>query len=120
MGLGNAISTAVSGLRSSALEVSVAANNVANVSTPGFVPDEVVRSSVVTGRSPSSGGAVGGGVTTSIRPSLPFLGASLEQSGTDLANEFVRLSQAKAAYAQSLDLISSTEQMLKHRVDETA
>lgn len=120
MGLGNAISTAVSGLRANSLSVAVTANNVANVATPGFIPERLVTASVVSGRPASSGGTAGGGVTTSVQPSVPRAMASLDQSNVDLAGEFTRLVQAKAAYAQSLDVIRASDQMLKHRLDETA
>ena len=120
MGLGNAISSAVSGLRASGLGVAVTANNVANATTAGFVPDQVTTSSVVTGRSPTTGDPAGGGVIASVRSAMPLAAASLDQSNVDLAGEFTRLIQAKAAYAQSLDLIGASERMLKQRVDETA
>ena len=115
MGLGNAISTAVSGLRANSLGVAVAANNIANVATPGFVPDRVATVSVVTGPSSSAGG-----VTASVQPSMLLASASVDQPNVDLAGEFTRMIQAKAAYAQSLALIRTGEQMLKQRFDEMA
>ena len=118
MGLGNAISTAVSGLQANALGINVAANHIANAATPGFIPDRVATSSVVTGRSPSTGETAGGGVTARVQPSISPDMASIDQPNVDLAGEVTRLAQAKAAYAQSLDLIRTGDRMLK-RLDQT-
>lgn len=120
MGLGNAISTAVSGLRASGLSVAVTANNIANVATEGFVPDQVVTTSVVTGRSPRTGAPAGGGVTTSVRPTVSLSEGTLELTSVDLATEYTRLIQAKAAYSQSLELINASGRMLRQSLDETA
>jgi flagellar basal-body rod protein FlgC len=90
----DAISTALSGMQAASLELDVAANNVANLSTPGFRPSAVSLSA-----SPD------GGVAAQVAPGPP---TSL---GTDPLNEMTTLIVAPLAYAANARVVTASEQM---------
>lgn len=118
MVISNAISTAVSGLQVGATRAAVAADNIANATTRGFVPSEV-RSATVLAR--GHGGVPGGaGVRTSVRPSVSLPSDTLDTYNVDLANEFARLIQTRAAYRASAGLIRTADRMQRDALDEIA
>lgn len=103
MSLGNALNTAVSGLRAESLRVATAAHNIANVTTPDFVPATVATRSLVSG---------GVAVTDAL--------VANEIGGVDIAQETTQLIRARAAYAHGLEVIRTTAAMLGERLDATA
>lgn len=119
MALENAISAAVSGLRANAERVQAVADNVANVSTPGYVAREIVTTSVVTRNSGSYAGT-GGGVRTYSRPANPVPATLQESQTVDLAVEFSRLIEARTAYGVAADLIRTESEMLREHVTNEA
>jgi len=119
MALGNTISTAVSGLVANARRVGVVADNIANVATPGFVPNDVVTTTVVAGRS-GRAGAAGAGVRAFVRPSVPLGTANLEAANVDVADQYTRMMQARTAYRLGVGLIRTGDRMLAATLDETA
>lgn len=112
MAIEDAISAAVSGLRANAERVQVAADNIVNVSTPGYAPSEVVTTSVVT-RDASSFAGTGGGVRTHIVPGNPMPPALQDVETVDLGLELTRLNEAHTAYNLAADLIRTSEEMLR-------
>lgn len=80
------------------------ANNVANVNTSGFEPDQIV-----SGASPS------GGVETSVAPkeyaqALALTGRDSIFSGTDLPTELSNMIQAKQAYQANARVIRANDE----------
>lgn len=101
----DAIATALSGMQAASLQLDVAANNVANVSTPGFRPDQVALAS-----------AAGGGVAARVVPGpapvlLAGVPAEAQPSGTDLISELETMIAAPIAYAANARIVSTSEQM---------
>ncbi|MEM9358983.1 MAG: flagellar basal body protein [Pseudomonadota bacterium] len=103
--LRSAFETARSGLAAEALRFEVAARNIANASTDGYVPQRVEQSSV------GSGGTVRADVrtvTNSVSGSPPRV---------DLLREATTLVQAKAAYEANLAVISAVDDMTQSLLD---
>ncbi len=115
MAIENAISAAVSGLRANAERVQVAADNIVNVSTPGFVPSEVVTTSVVT-RNLDSFAGTGGGVRSHVRPNNPVPPELQDTQTVDLGLELSRLNEAQIAYGLAADLIRTGNEMLREGI----
>ena len=108
------IATALSGMRAASLQLDVAADNVANASTPDFRPSRVSLSS-----------SSGGGVSAQIVPDpvpilLPGVPAASQPSGTDLVSETVTLMTAPFAYAANARIVSASEQMTASLFDHYA
>ncbi len=100
----NAIGAALSGMQAASLQLGVAANNVANASTPGFRPSQVALST-----------APGGGVAAQVVPEpapilLPGVPSAQQPSGTDLVTETVTLMAAPIAYEANARIVSAAEQ----------
>ena len=93
-----AFETARSGLATEALRVQVAAQNIANASTEGYVPQQVEQST-----------QPGGGVSAVVR-SVPN-NVSGTDAGVDVVKEATTLFQAKAAYQANLAVIATVEEM---------
>ena len=115
MALENAISAAVSGLRANAERVHAVADNVANVSTPGYVARDVITASVVT-RNNGTYAGTGGGVRTFSRPANPVPVSLQETQTVDLAVEFSHLIEARTAYGAAADLIRTESEMLREHI----
>lgn len=115
MSIGGAISSAVSGMAASARQIGVTADNLANSVTPGYVPKEVVATSIVT-RAPNATGYSTGGVRTSVRSKAMISATTLEHSNVDIADEYTRLIQARAAYGANAEAIRAASSMLKEPV----
>lgn len=107
------LGAAISGVNLNSQRVSVAANNIANVSTPGYQPETVTATSVV------SAGASPGGVQSVTRSALVDLQGVLatQPSNTDIATEFTNLILAEHAYSASLKSISVAEDMSARLLD---
>jgi flagellar basal body rod protein FlgG len=93
----SAISAAVSGMQAASLQLDVTANNVANLSTPGFRPSAVALST----------GA--GGVNAQVIPGTT--------PGTDLLTEMVTLVTAPILYDANARVIRIAEQTTASLVD---
>jgi flagellar basal-body rod protein FlgC len=99
-GLAQSLSISASGIRDATLRLDVAANNVANVNTRGFVPSKVSSSAVPTG-----------GVQSTVAPFVPNPAAPPPEEGdsqTDLATEFVNVIAARAAFKANAKMMSVT------------
>lgn len=94
-----AISTALSGLMAASKRTEAAANNIANVSTPDYVPVETVQKT-----------SENGGV---LAENLPRKGAvpNLYGPGVDLAEEAVNLKLAELSYKANLKAIQASMDM---------
>ena len=93
----SAIDAAVSGMRAASLQLDVAANNVANLSTPGFRPSAVVLNSGASG------------VNAQVVP-----GAT---PGTDLLTEMMTLVTAPILYDANARVVSVAAQTTQHLFD---
>ena len=80
----DAISSALGGMQNATLQLDVAANNIANVSTAGFRP--------LGGQAP---------------PVLPGVPADEQPSGVDLATELVTTLTAPIAYAANARVVDA-------------
>ncbi|MBT3359942.1 MAG: hypothetical protein HN403_09985 [Rhodospirillales bacterium] len=115
MSIGSALSSAASGMAANARRVEVAADNLANVTTPGYAAKEVVAASIVT-RGSTAQGYSAGGVRTILRSKASLSIASLELSNVDVADEYSRLIEARAAYRSSAEFMRTASSMLKEPV----
>jgi len=99
----SALGIAASGMRDAMVRVDVAANNIANVSTGGFVPSQVLSTEVPEGGVASvvTAGAPGAAVLVDV----PFA------SGTDLATEMANLIIAKAAFSANASAFRTAAEM---------
>lgn len=101
--LGTAFDIARSGLAAEGLRARVAAQNIANASTPDYVPQQVEQTSL----------GPHGGVQATVRPVVsPGVGAPV-----DLVKETTTLLQAKAAYEANLAVIVAVDQMTESLLD---
>ncbi|MGI9480443.1 MAG: flagellar basal body rod protein FlgC [Hyphomicrobiaceae bacterium] len=104
--LSSAFNIARSGLAAEALRVEVAASNIANASSPDYVPLQVSKT------------ALGhpGGVATTVRP---VLGTDLSGTGSnvDIAREITTLVEAQAAYKANLAVIVTVDEMMETLLD---
>lgn len=103
--LNGILQSAVSGLNASAQSVAAAADNIANVSTPGYRRSEVVTQTLSTRQSGTTYNA--GGVLASPRQ----LTDAQELSSTDLGTEFVALISAQSAYSASLKVLAAGDEL---------
>ena len=106
MTITSALTSAVSSLVANARVVGVAANNVANVSTPSFRAAEVRLSSVSAAGKPS-------GVAAIVHQPAVVPAQLQESSNVDLADQFSRLIQARAAYDASVATLKTASGMLE-------
>jgi len=83
----DALSNALTGMQDATLRFDVAANNIANVSTPGFRPPG--------GQAP---------------PVLPGLPAEEQPSGVDLATEMVSMLTARTTYAANARVVHAARE----------
>ena len=109
MSVTGALATAISGLLGQAQSVAVAANNIANSSTPGYRPAEVSFTTV------GAGGR--GGVRAVVRAPAPFEADAGAGSEVDVAQEFGRLIQAQAAYDASAKMFGVASRMTGSLLD---
>jgi len=121
MSISGVLTAAVSGLSLASQRVAAAADNIANVSTPGYKASDVHASSVTT-RQSAAGGYAAGGVTGILRPSVDvpgFLvsGAAIEASNVDIAQQLVGLIDASAAYKANLEVLKTGDAILKELID---
>jgi flagellar basal body rod protein FlgG len=94
------------GLAAEELRVRVAARNIANISTPGYVQQRVEQTSI--GQS--------SGVATAVGPvKIGYLPEA--ESNVDLVGQVATLVQAKAAYEANLAVIVTVDQMTKGLLD---
>jgi flagellar hook protein FlgE len=96
------LSSAISGLQASQLQLDVAANNIANVNTAGFQPSQVDQSA-----------RAGGGVSARVRlgqapPIIPGASPEDQPSGTDLIAEMATLVTAPIAYAANARVVDTS------------
>ncbi len=91
------LSAAASGLAAQAKKLQVSAHNTANVSTEGFVPQEVALSE-----------GPGGGVRAEVLPPTPSEPAPY----VDLAHEAVDRIQASRAYEANLAVLKAEDERL--------
>ena len=106
MVIGQALATAVSGLKASALKANVAATNIVNQNTAGYKARRVRTLSQVTSQPFGGGGVVARVIADS------------ESGGEmDLAREFIRLIEAEAAYRANVGVIRAAEDMERESVD---
>lgn len=112
MGLQSALSTAVSSLSTNVRRATVAADNIANATTPGFVPNKVIVTSV------GAQGYAGGGVRAVVRPAIEAITVAQDVSNVDLGQEFVTLIRAQTAYGNSAEVIRTASDMMRTLLDE--
>jgi len=105
MVIGQALATAVSGLRVNALKANAAASNIVNQNTPGYKAARVRTLSQVTSQS-----SAGGGVVARI----------IAAGEVDLAFEFTRLIKAEAAYRANAGVFRTVEDIERESVDVLA
>jgi flagellar hook protein FlgE len=98
----DALSNALAGMQDATLRLDVAANNVANVSTPGFRPSRVDAGSVRPGDAP---------------PVLPGVPGDEQPSGVDLGEEVVTTVTAPIAYAANARVVSAARELDKSLFD---
>ena len=98
--LSSALTAARSGLAAESLRVEVAARNIANASTEGYVPQRVVQTALTDA----------GGVSAVVRP---VAGPQLYTAGSqvDIVKETTTLIQAEAAYKANLAVIATVDDM---------
>jgi len=104
------MSAAVSGLRAESLRVNVSANNIANVNTEGFKPQDVASQTLAT-QQVSNNSYSSGGVLATVSPT------SIEDQGTDLSFEFTKLIQAESSYRHNIETLKTADDMLKELVN---
>ena len=104
--LSSAFNIARSGLAAEALRVEVAASNIANASTPEYVPLQVEKTAL--GQS--------GGVAATVRP---VVGTDLSATGpnVDIVSETTTLLQAQAAYEANLAVLVTVDDMMETLLD---
>lgn len=108
MAISSILSTAVSGLRTSATQVAVAADNVVNVNNPDHKRLEARPVSLTTG-SPGRGAGVAAEISIA------------EHGGeVDLAHEFVNLIRADAAYSANAEVIRAAQELDRTLLDTKA
>ena len=105
MVIGQALATAVSGLKVSALKANVAATNIVNQNTAGYKTKYVRTLSQVTSQAFGGGGVVA---------------RVIADGEVDLAQEFIRLIEAEAAYRANAGVIRTAEDMEREIVDVIA
>ena len=98
------VTSALSGMQAASLQLDVAANNVANMSTPGFQPSEVALSSM------GGGGVAAQVVPGPVPPALPGIPAAEQPSGTDLIDEMATLVEAPIAYAANAKVVRAWDE----------
>jgi flagellar hook protein FlgE len=112
----SASAAAVTGMLAAQRRLEVSAGNVANVSTPGFVPSRVISSEqreggvqtrVERGMSEDAGRA-GGSADSATDAALDELAVS----GTDLGTEFVSQITSQRAFEANLAVIRTEAEML--------
>lgn len=106
MAINSILTTATSGLRASALRANSAANNIANVNTPGYTATHVAQSTVVSG--------VRGNLEGGTGVSAQLLGGELP---VDLTNEIVALVEAEATYKANAEVIRTAGKLTKAALD---
>ena len=104
--LNTAFDIARSGLAAEGLRLRAVANNIANVSTKDYVPQQV---ELVAQASP-------GGVRASVRPATPSYFPATAP-GVDIAREMTTLIEAKAAYQANLAVIQTVDEMTDSLLD---
>jgi|GEM_PF-2050853 len=115
MGLQGSLYTAVSGLNANVHKVNVAASNIANAATPGYVPNEVLTSSVGVD---NGDGYVASGVATVVRPAVESATVAQDMSQVNLVQEFTTMMLAERAYAASASVIRTASDMMQTTLDE--
>lgn len=112
------LGAAISGVNLNSQRVSAAAKNIANVSTPGYQPEKVEATSVVTGQSPANAYQPGG-VQSVTRTALVDVNGvvGMQPSATDLGTEFANMIMAEKAYSASLKAMSVAEDMTENLFD---
>lgn len=104
--LSSALNAARSGLAAESLRVEVAAQNIANASTEGYVPKRVEQTAL----------ADTGGVSAVVRPvTSPQLYTAGSQ--VDIVKETTTLIQAQAAYKANLAVIATVDDMTDSLLD---
>ena len=117
MGLQSAIYSAISGLNANVRKATVAADNIANVGTPGFIPDEVVTVSGGATEDPVSGN-VAQGARAVVRPAVKDATVTQDIFHVDLGQEFVSLAEAQRAYESNMAVIRTAADMMRSLLDE--
>jgi len=122
----DALSIAASGLRAAETKLSATANNIANASTTGPVPDashpvSTVYKPLTVSLTPQAGGGVSAqvnadpnGYSLSYDPASPDANAGgfIAAPNVDLTQEVVGLIQAKTEFKANTAVIKTQDQML--------
>ncbi|HEY8966113.1 MAG TPA: flagellar basal body protein [Candidatus Methylacidiphilales bacterium] len=98
------IQTSLTGLQANQLRADVAANNIANVSTPGFQPSRTVDTEL-------DGGGVSARIVTPLDPS-----ATPEVSGTDVATEMVSTLVAQRGFEANVKALRVSDRMQQQAI----
>ncbi len=108
MAISSVLSTAVTGLRTNATQVAVAADNLVNVNNPAHKRIEARPVSLTVG-DPGRGAGVAAEI-------------SISQHGgeVDLAREFVNIIQAEAAYSANAEVIRTAQELDRVLLDTKA
>jgi len=108
-GLSAAMNIAASGLDAAAMQVDVAASNIANLNTPGYQPQ---RADLVD---LSGGGVAVSGISTDSNSDANANTGS--SSNVDLTNEMMQLTRAKLLYSANAAVLRTADQMLGTLLD---
>jgi len=109
-----ALSTARSALIAQGSAVAVAAENIVNVRTPGYVARLVDFTSL------SRGGGEAGGVQALVRTPTVDAISQTQDADVDLGHEFSNLIQARTAYRAAAAVFSVADGLARESVDLTA
>jgi flagellar hook-associated protein FlgK len=110
----DALGTATSGLRAAQLQVDIAADNVANMNTPGYTPSGIAQQEV------PGGGVAARAVPGQAPPQLPGVAPGDQPSGTDLTTDTVAQITGSIAYAANARVIDVSAQLTKNLIDVLA
>ena len=107
-----AFHTAVAAMHDSAMRFGVAANNIANTNTPGYVPQRGVPSS-------DQGNIAQIAASPTANSSFASTAALVGMPGVHLPGAFVDLKTAEASYKASLTVLTAAQEMSRVLVNQS-
>lgn len=110
MAINGVLTTALTGLNSSALKVNVSAFNVVNANTPGFQPLSVKNTTQVLATQSTGNGTPAGVVSKIVQGT----------GSVDIASELVDQTVAAINYAANATVISTADDLVGTLLDITA
>lgn len=107
MALTSTITSATSGLKAASLTARSAADNIANINTPGYEASDVAQNTVYSGRNPGGGSSV----------NAQLIGSGLTP---DLGEEIGRLIEAKTVYRANIEVLRTADELSRETFDTLA